>query len=101
MKRTIRHKRIRAKISGTAERPRVAVFRSNQYISAQVIDDTARKTLANAKGPKSKPEPVGTALAKKAQEAGIKKIVFDRGGYQYHGHVKAFADALRKGGLEF
>ena len=99
--RTNRHKRVRAKIKGTAERPRVAVFRSNRYISAQVIDDNARKTMVSATGPKNKPEPVGEALAKKALEAGIKKVVFDRGGHAYHGIVKAFAESLRKGGLEF
>ena len=81
--------------------PRVAVFRSNRYISAQVIDDTAHTTLLAAQGPKSKPEPVGEELAKKAIAAGITKIVFDRGGHKYHGRVKAFAEGLRKGGLQF
>ncbi len=101
MSRIIRHKRIRARVKGTAERPRVAVFRSNQYLSAQIIDDTQRKTLASAKGPKSKPDAIAKELAKKARAAGISKVVFDRGGYQYHGHVKALADGLRKSGLEF
>ena len=96
-----RKNRIRAKISGTSQRPRVAVFRSNKYISAQVIDDTVGKTLVSAKGPKNKPEPVGEELAKKATEAGIKKIVFDRGGNKYHGRVKALAEAMRKNGLNF
>ena len=99
MNRIIRHKRIRAKVKGTSERPRVAVFRSNQYISAQIIDDTARKTLASAKGPKSKPDAVAKELAKKATAAGISKLVFDRGGHQYHGRVKAVAEGLRKEGL--
>lgn len=94
-----RHKRIRAKIKGTAERPRVAVFRSNQYISAQIIDDVARTTLASAKGPKTKPDAVAQELAKKATAAGISQVVFDRGGHQYHGRVKAFAEQLRKSGL--
>lgn len=101
MKRIIRHNRIRAKISGTADRPRVAVFRSNQNISAQIIDDVKRVTLMSAKGPKNKPAPVAEDLAAKALKAGIKEIVFDRGGHQYHGIVAAFADALRKGGLKF
>lgn len=101
MKRTTRHNRIRAKISGTAGRPRVAVFRSNQYISAQVIDDVKHVTLLSATGPKNKPEPVGVELAQKASKAGIKEVVFDRGGHRYHGAVKAFAEALRKGGLKF
>lgn len=99
--RITRHTRIRAKVKGTSERPRVAVFRSNQYISAQVIDDVVRKTLASAKGPKNKPASVAEELAKKAQTAGIKKVVFDRGGHAYHGNIKAFADSLRKAGLEF
>ena len=98
--RVARHKRIRAKINGTPDRPRVSVFRSNQYISAQIIDDQAHKTLMSAKGPKSKPDAVGVELAKKAVSAGISKVIFDRGGHKYHGRVKALADALRKGGLE-
>ena len=101
MKRTIRHNRIRAKISGNAQRPRVAVFRSNRYISAQVIDDEKRVTLLSVQGPKNKPEPVGEELAQKAIKAGIKEIVFDRGGHKYHGAVKSFAEAMRKGGLKF
>ncbi|MEK7583013.1 MAG: 50S ribosomal protein L18 [Patescibacteria group bacterium] len=100
-KRIRRHQRVRAKISGTAGVPRVSVFRSNRYISAQVIDDAARTTVVSAKGPKNKPEPVGEELAKKAIAAGIVKIVFDRGGYKYHGRVKTLAEGLRKGGLKF
>ena len=96
-----RKKRIRAKISGTPARPRVAIFRSNRYISAQAIDDTSGKTIFHATGPKSKPEPVGNEIARKAKEAGITKIVFDRGGNKYHGRVKALAEGMRKGGLEF
>ncbi|MEK7616267.1 MAG: 50S ribosomal protein L18 [Patescibacteria group bacterium] len=95
-----RHNRIRARLQGTSERPRVAVFRSNQYISAQIIDDSAHKTLASAKGPKAKPDAVAQELAKKAVAAGISKVVFDRGGHKYHGGVKALAEGLRKGGLQ-
>ncbi len=100
-KRIRRHHRVRAKVSGTKQAPRVSVFRSNRYISAQVIDDTEGKTLVSAKGPKNKPEPVGEELAKKALSAGIAKVVFDRGGYKYHGRVKNLAEGLRKGGLKF
>ena len=74
-----RHKRILAKVHGIPDRPRVAVFRSNRLISAQVIDDVARKTIVSASGPKNKPEPVAEVLAKKAIEAGIAKVEFDRG----------------------
>ena len=94
-----RHVRIRAKIKGTKERPRVAIFRSNQYIAVQVIDDVARKTLVSARGPKSKPDAVAQEVAKKAVAAGISKVVFDRGGHAYHGSVKALAEGLRKAGL--
>src|SRR3989338_5843355 len=97
--RAQRHTRIRAKISGTSDRPRVAVFRSNQYIAVQVIDDVARKTLVSARGPKSKPDAVAQEVAKKAVAAGISKVVFDRGGHAYHGSVKALAEGLRKAGL--
>lgn len=103
---------IRNKISGTADKPRLAVFRSNKNISAQIIDDQAGRTLAsvnsNEKGlidskvKKSEQARIaGEALAKKALEAGIDQVVFDRGGYQYHGRVKAFAEGARKGGLKF
>lgn len=101
MKRTIRHKRLRAKVSGTPQRPRVAVFRSNRYISAQVIDDAAHTTIASAKGPKTKAAAVAAEIVKKSKAAGIERVVFDRGGHQYHGHVKTLAEELRKGGLEF
>lgn len=101
--------RIRGKISGTAERPRLTVFRSNKQIYAQVVDDIAGKTLAAAsslkltdKAPKKEiAAKVGEMIAKTAQEAGITSVVFDRNGYLYHGRVKELADAARKGGLKF
>ena len=106
-----RHARIRKKISGTPEIPRLNVFRSNVHIYAQVIDDASGRTLAAAstldKGfegggtKKEEAKKVGLALAAKAQAAGIKQVVFDRGGYQYHGRVKELADGAREGGLEF
>lgn len=102
-----RHARVRATIKGTAERPRLAVFRSNRFVSAQLIDDTAGKTIAAAhgrefKGPQSvQATSVGSAIAGKALSAGIKAIVFDRGGYRYGGQVKSLADAARAGGLNF
>ncbi|MDH6311340.1 large subunit ribosomal protein L18 [Parabacteroides sp. PFB2-10] len=102
-------KGIRGKISGTTERPRLTVFRSNKQIYAQVIDDTTGKTLAAASSLKmeekgSKKEvaaKVGELVAKNAQEAGIQAVVFDRNGYLYHGRIKELADAARKGGLKF
>jgi large subunit ribosomal protein L18 len=106
-----RHRRVRAKVHGTAERPRLVVFRSNRGIEAQLVDDDAGKTLASAshlalaksfKGDKTKQaEEVGKALATAAKKAGVDKCVFDRGGYLYHGRVKALADGAREGGLEF
>lgn len=102
-----RHARVRATIKGTAERPRLAVFRSNRFVSAQLIDDTAGKTLAAAHGREFKgaqsvqAASVGTAIAKKALATGVKKVVFDRGGYRYGGQVKSLADAARAGGLTF
>ena len=104
-----RHFRVRKSVHGTADRPRLAVFRSNRYIYAQVIDDEAGRTLAAA----SSQEPalrsksltvdtaaeVGTLVASRAKEAGIDSVVFDRGGFKYHGRVKALADAAREGGL--
>ena len=100
---------VRAKISGTAERPRLTVFRSNKQIYAQVIDDTTGKTLASAsslkmeeKAPKKEiAMKVGVLIAQKAQEAGVQSVVFDRNGYLYHGRVKELADAARNGGLKF
>ncbi|MEG1673949.1 MAG: 50S ribosomal protein L18 [Bacteroidales bacterium] len=101
-------RRIRGKISGTASRPRLTVFRSNKQIYVQVIDDLAGKTLASASSAGMEAAPkaelagkVGEAIAKKAQEAGITNVVFDRNGYLYHGRVKALADAARNGGLKF
>ncbi len=106
-----RHKRVRKAISGTAERPRLAVFRSNRGIEAQLIDDLAGKTLASAsslhvkksfKGNKSaQAAEVGKSLAEAAKKAGVETVVFDRGGYLYHGRVKALADAAREGGIKF
>ena len=106
-----RHKRVRRKISGTAERPRLCVFRSNNNIYVQIIDDVAGNTLVQAStldkevktkhANKEAAKEVGTLIAKKAAEKNIKSIVFDRGGYIYHGVVKELAEAAREGGLEF
>jgi large subunit ribosomal protein L18 len=102
-----RHARVRAMIKGTAARPRLAVFRSNRFVSAQLIDDAVGKTLAAAhgrefKGPQSaQAKAVGDAIAKAAKASGITTIVFDRAGYRYGGQVKALADAAREGGLTF
>jgi large subunit ribosomal protein L18 len=105
-----RQRRIRGKVSGTAERPRLAVFRSNRGIFAQLIDDTSGRTLASAgwlglkgfSGNKTEQAAeVGKALAAAARQAGIESCVFDRGGYLYHGRVKALADGAREGGLAF
>lgn len=105
------HTRIRRKLRGTAERPRLAVFRSVAHIYAQVIDDAAGTTLVSAssvdKGAKTNggnvaaAKTVGKIVAERAKEKGITKVVFDRGGYIYHGRVKALADAARAAGLEF
>ncbi len=108
-KRVRRHRRVRAKVSGSAKRPRLAVYRANQHIYAQLIDDAAGKTLAQAssvtiksKAKKSdKSVEVGTAIAKAAQALNISEVVFDRGGYKYHGRVKALAEAARAAGLKF
>ena len=106
-----RHKRVRKNVQGTAERPRLVVFRSNRGIEAQLVDDVAGKTLAAAsslhlkktfKGNKQdQAAEVGKALAAAAKSAGVEAAVFDRGGYLYHGRVKALADAAREGGLKF
>jgi len=109
-----RHSRVRQRLAGTAERPRLAVFRSLNHIYAQIIDDAAGHTLASAtdmeadlrtkRDGKKKSEVaslVGEALAKKAKEKGIAMVVFDRGGFKYHGRVKALAEGVRKGGLTF
>ncbi len=105
--RARRHKRIRARITGTAERPRLAVFRSNKFISAQVIDDGAGKTLVSVHGREfpgslgKQAGAVGKAVAERAKKAGIGAVVFDRGGYAYAAQIKSLADAAREGGLEF
>jgi large subunit ribosomal protein L18 len=105
-----RHRRVRGKIAGTAERPRLAVFRSNRGVFAQLIDDDAGRTLAAASwlglGSKSgnktdQAAEVGKALAAAAAKAGISTCVFDRGGYLYHGRVRALAEGAREGGLQF
>jgi large subunit ribosomal protein L18 len=108
------HRRIRRKLSGTAERPRLAVFRSVKHIYAQVIDDTAGHTVVAASssekvaatgksggGNMSGAKAIGKLVAERAKDKGIKAVVFDRGGYHYHGRVKALAEAAREAGLEF
>jgi large subunit ribosomal protein L18 len=109
--RARRHRRVRGKVAGTAERPRLAVFRSNRGIEAQLVDDETGRTIAAAswiaiaksfKGDKSaQAVEVGKLLAANAKKAGIEAVVFDRGGYLYHGRVKALADGAREGGLQF
>jgi large subunit ribosomal protein L18 len=105
-----RHRRVRGKVSGTAEQPRLVVFRSNKGISAQLVDDLTGRTLASAswiglkkfKGTKTEQAAeVGKLLAANAKQAGLETAVFDRGGYLYHGRVKALADGAREGGLRF
>ena len=105
------HKRVRRKLSGTAAPPRLAVFRSEAHIYAQVIDDEAGTTVVSASsvdkaartkgGNVAAAKAIGKLVAERAKEKGIKNVVFDRGGYQYHGRVKALADAARAAGLEF
>ena len=108
--RARRHRRIRGKVAGTPERPRLAVYRSNKGISAQLVDDLSGKTLAGAswialgsfEGNKTEQATeVGKLLAASAKDAGIETCVFDRGGYLYHGRVKALAEGAREGGLRF
>jgi len=107
-----RHHRVRKHVRGTAERPRLAVFRSNRHVIAQVIDDSTGKTLAaastteadlrgGATGNRDAATKVGARVAERAKAAGISKVVFDRGGFQYHGRVAAVADGARENGLEF
>ncbi len=105
-----RRRRVRAKVSGTAARPRVSVFRSNHGISAQVVNDLDGKTIAAVSWfepelrslPKlERTQRAGALLAQRANAAGVSQAVFDRGGYQYHGHVRAFAEALREAGIGF
>lgn len=116
-KRQARQRRVRAKIVGMADCPRLAIFKSNSYIYAQLIDDSAGKTIASATDSKTRKNAkkgeknsfakvdsavnIGKEIAKLAAAKGIKKVVFDRGGYQYTGRVKAVADGARAGGLEF
>ncbi len=110
----IRHRRVRQKVTGTISRPRLCVFRSLNHIHAQLVDDSKGQTLVSMStldsqvrsktdgmGKSKKAELVGTLLAEKALNGGIKQVVFDRGGYKYHGRVKALAEAARKAGLEF
>ena len=109
-KRLKRRRRVRAKVRGTAERPRIAVFRSNRGIFAQLIDDDAGVTLASVQWtedslkslkPMEQANEAGKLLASRAKDAGIDTAVFDRGGYQYHGRVQALAEGAREGGLTF
>jgi len=107
-KRISRHKRIRAKISGTADRPRLSVFRSNKFIYAQIIDDEKAETLgasdskkSKAKTPVEQAKEVGEEIAKIAKEKKIEQVVFDRGGFAFAGAVKALAESAREGGLKF
>ena len=105
-----RRRRVRAKVVGTAERPRISVFRSNRGISAHLIDDDAGRTLAavnwteadlRSLKPMEQASRAGAVLAERAKAAGVETVVFDRGGYQYHGRVKALAEGAREGGLQF
>jgi len=107
-----RHRRIRSKIFGTAEKPRISVFKSNKHIFVQFIDDVAEKTILSneikghsknlQKNNKTQmAEKIGSTVAKKAVEKGIKEAVFDRGGFKYHGRIKAVAESIRKGGIRF
>jgi large subunit ribosomal protein L18 len=107
-----RHRRVRKRVTGTAERPRLAVFRSNKHISAQIIDDVGGRTVAAAgtvegdlraatTGNKDAASTVGRLVAERAKAAGVNTVVFDRGGFRYHGRVAALADAAREAGLEF
>jgi large subunit ribosomal protein L18 len=109
-RRLRRRRRVRAQVSGTAERPRVSVFRSNRGISAQLVDDVAARTLASVNwtepelrtlAPTPRATRAGELLAERAKAAGVATAVFDRGGYRYHGQVKAFAEGAREGGLAF
>ncbi len=110
--RVRRHRRVRKRVQGTPQRPRLAVYRSNRHITAQVIDDLAGRTLAAAstveadlrRGPTGNTEgavAVGRLVAERAKAAGVTRVVFDRGGFLYHGQVAALADAAREAGLEF
>jgi large subunit ribosomal protein L18 len=108
-----RHRRVRKKIHGTAERPRLAVYRSNKHLAVQLIDDDAGRTIASASSLEkdfraqgsgstvAAAAKVGTLIAQRAKQAGVSKVVFDRGGFLYHGRIAAVADAAREAGLEF
>ncbi len=103
-----RHKRVRAKVAGTASRPRLSIYKSNTRVFAQLIDDEKHMTITSvssieetAKTPRERAELAAATLAKKASEKGIKAVVFDRGGFEYAGTIRAFADAARKAGLQF
>jgi large subunit ribosomal protein L18 len=107
-RRLKRRRRVRAKVSGTAERPRISVFRSNKGLSAQMIDDISARTVAavawfepelRTLGKAEATKKAGELLAERAKQAGVNEAVFDRGGYQYHGHVRAFAEAIRESGI--
>jgi large subunit ribosomal protein L18 len=109
-RRLKRRRRVRAKVRGSVERPRISVFRSNRGISAQLIDDTTGRTIAavnwteadlRSLKPVDQAKRAGELLAERAKAAGVSVAVFDRGGYQYHGRVKALADGAREGGLQF
>jgi large subunit ribosomal protein L18 len=109
-RRLKRRRRVRAKVRGTAERPRIAVFRSNRGIFAQLVDDESGRTLASvgwtesdlrSLKPMEQANKAGQLLAERAKAAGVETVVFDRGGYQYHGRVKALAEGAREGGLNF
>jgi large subunit ribosomal protein L18 len=109
-RRLKRRRRVRAKVRGSAERPRISVFRSNRGIFAQLIDDDSGRTLASvnwtesdlrALKPMEQASKAGALLAERAKSAGVETVVFDRGGYQYHGRVKALAEGAREGGLKF
>jgi large subunit ribosomal protein L18 len=103
-----RHRRVRKRVVGTPERPRLAVFRSNRHVYAQVIDDVAGRTLAAAStlkdgegdDPKARAKAVGVAVAGKAKDAGVTRVAFDRGGFRYHGRIEAVAEGAREGGLD-
>jgi large subunit ribosomal protein L18 len=107
LSRARRHNRVRAKIAGTEARPRLAVFRSNRFVSVQLINDDAGKTVAQAHGREfpgslsKQAAAVGKAIAERAKKAGVDTVVFDRGGYAYAAMIKTLADAAREGGLKF
>ena len=112
LKKTRRHLRVRRKVKGTSEKPRLCVFRSLRYIYAQVMDDTTGRTIvsassldpeikATAKAKMEDAKQVGAMLGKRAKEKGVEQVVFDRGGYKYHGRIKTLADAAREAGLKF